>query len=153
MKIQKFIKTRAKEAALSSYRNYNDNVLKHHSKDEFLALENLHRNKNIVIQKSDKDKSLVIVDKADYLDKMENLLSNTQKSEKLDLKNDAYLPSLLDLPGVSQLKQQSPCPTILACFLPGYTEPLFFFCLRSHFKIKIAHFLCRHIEIPCEVVT
>ena len=128
-------------------------MLKHHSKDEFLALENLHRNKNIVIQKSDKDKSLVIVDKADYLDKMENLLSNTQKFEKLDLKNDAYLPSLLDLPGVSQLKQQSPCPTILACFLPGYTEPLFFFCLRSRFKIKIAHFLCRHIEIPCEVVT
>ena len=76
-------------------------MLKHHSKDEFLALQNLHRNKNFVIQKSDKDKSLVIVDKADYLDKMENLLNNTQKFEKLNLKNDVYLPSLPDLPGVS----------------------------------------------------
>ena len=115
-------------------------MLKHHSKDEFLALQNLHRNKNFVIQKSDKDKSLVIVDKADYLDKMEDLLNNTQKFEKLNLKNDAYLPSLPDLPGVSQLKQRSPCLTILACFLPGYTEPLFYFCLRSRLKIKIARF-------------
>ena len=115
-------------------------MLKHHSKDEFLALQNLHRNKNFVIQKSDKDKSLVIADKADYLDKMENLLNNTQKFEKLNLKNDAYLPSLADLPGVSQLKQRSPCLTILACFLPGYTEPLFYFCLRSRLKIKIARF-------------
>ena len=80
-------------------------MLKHHSKDEFLALQNLHRNKNFVIQKSDKDKSLVIVDKADYLDKMENLLNNTQKFEKLNLKNDAYLPSLPDLLGVSRLQQ------------------------------------------------
>ena len=77
MKIQKFIKTTTKEAALSSYRyrNYNDNVLQHHSKEEFFALQNLHKNTNIVIPKSDKDKSAVIVDKADYLDKMENLLN------------------------------------------------------------------------------
>ena len=82
----------------------------------------------------------MIVDKADYLDKMENLLNNTQKFEKLNLKNDAYLPSLPDLLGVSRLQQRSPCLTILACFLPGYTEPLFFFCLRSRLKIKIARF-------------
>ena len=33
-----FVKTRAKEAALSSYRNYNNNVPQHLSKEEFLAL-------------------------------------------------------------------------------------------------------------------
>ena len=65
-----------KEAALSSYpyRNYNDNVLQHHSKEEFFALQNLHKN-TYVIQKSDKDKSAVIVHRADYLDKIENLLN------------------------------------------------------------------------------
>ena len=52
-------------------------MLQHHSKDEFFALQNLQKNTNIVIQKSDKDKSAVIVDKADYLDKMENLLNET----------------------------------------------------------------------------
>ena len=61
-----FVKTRTKEAALFSYRNYNNNVPQHPSKEEFLALQNLHKNKNIVIQKSDKGNSVVIVGKADY---------------------------------------------------------------------------------------
>ena len=55
------------------------------------TLQNLRKNKNIVIQKSDKGNSVVIVDKADYLDKMENLLNNTRKFEKINLKNDAIL--------------------------------------------------------------
>ena len=35
-----FVKTRRKEATLSSYRNYNNNVRQHLSKEEFLALQN-----------------------------------------------------------------------------------------------------------------
>ena len=66
-------------------------MLQHHSKEEFFDLQNLHKNTNIVIQKSDKDKSAVIVDKADYLDKMENLLNETQLFEILNLKNDRIL--------------------------------------------------------------
>ena len=61
-----FVKTRTKKAALSSYRNYNNNVPQHLSKEEFLALQNLCKNENFVIQKSDKGNSVVIVDKADY---------------------------------------------------------------------------------------
>ena len=41
-----------------------------------------------------------------------------------------YLPSLPDLSGVSQFKQPSPGLTILVCFLPVSTNPLFFLCLR-----------------------
>ena len=41
-----FVKTRPKEAGLSSYWNYNNNV--HLPKEEFLALQNLSKNKNIV---------------------------------------------------------------------------------------------------------
>ena len=66
MMIQKFLKTRTKKAALSP----------------FLALQNLHKNTN-AIQKSNKGQSLVIADKADYLDKMENLLNDTRTFEKL----------------------------------------------------------------------
>ena len=43
-----FVKIRTKEAALSSYRNYSNNVPRHLSKVEFLALQNLRKNKNIV---------------------------------------------------------------------------------------------------------
>ena len=69
-----FVKTRTKETVPSSYRNYNNNVPQHLSKEQFVTLQNLCKNKNIIIQKSDKGDSVVIVDKADYLDKMENLL-------------------------------------------------------------------------------
>ena len=86
-----FKKTRPKEAALSPYRNYNNNVPQHLSKEDFLALQNLHKNKILVIQKSDKGNSVVVVDKADYLDKMENLLNDTQKFEKINLKNDGSI--------------------------------------------------------------
>ena len=49
------------------------------------------KNKNIVIEKSDKGNSVMIVDKADYLDKMENLLNDTGRFEKNYLKNDGIL--------------------------------------------------------------
>ena len=86
-----FVKTRTKEAALSSYRNYNNNVPQHLSKEEFLALQNLRKNKNIFIQKSDRGNSVVVADKIDYLDKMENLLNDTRKFEKINLKKDGIL--------------------------------------------------------------
>ena len=61
------------------------------SKEEFLALQNLRKNKNNAIQKSDKDNSVVIVYKVNYLDKMKNLLNYTQRFEKSNLKNDGIL--------------------------------------------------------------
>ena len=63
----------------------------HLSKEEFLALQNLQKKRNIVIQKSDKGNSVVIVVKADYLDKIENLLNDTWKFEKINVKNDGIL--------------------------------------------------------------
>ena len=49
-----------------------------------LCLQNLQKKKKkkIVIQKSDKGNSVVTVDKADYLDKLKNLLNGTCKYEK-----------------------------------------------------------------------
>ena len=47
----------------SSYRNYNKNVPQRLSKEGFLALENLHKNKHIVIQKSEKGNPVVILAK------------------------------------------------------------------------------------------
>ena len=86
-----FVKRRIKEAALSFYQNYNNNVPHHFSKEEFLALQNLREIKNILIQKSDKGNSVVVVDKADYLNKMGNLLNDTRKFESINLKNDGIL--------------------------------------------------------------
>ena len=79
------VKTRTKEPALFS-RNYNNNVPPHLSKEVFLSLQNLHKNRNFVIQTSYKGHS--VVDKTDYLDKMENLVNDARIFEKINPKND-----------------------------------------------------------------
>ena len=62
----------------------------HLSKEEFDALKNL-RNKQIVIEKSDKGNSIVVVDRDKYIEKMENILSDQSKSQKIALKDDNFL--------------------------------------------------------------
>ena len=60
-------------------------------KKSFLLLQNLRKNKNIVIQKSDKGNSVEVVNIKDYLDKMENLLNDTRIFEKTNLKDHGIL--------------------------------------------------------------
>ena len=86
-----FMKTKTKETALSLFTQYNKNPQQNLSKEELAALANLSKNKDIVIQKSDKGNSVVIVDKDTYIKRMENLLSDQRKFEKVTLKNDAFL--------------------------------------------------------------
>ena len=56
-----------------------------------MLLQNLRKNKNIVIQESNKGNSVVVVNQTDYLNKMENLLNDTRIFEKNNLKNDGIL--------------------------------------------------------------
>ena len=48
--------------ALSFYRVYNNNVPQNLSKYGFIALKNLSKNKDLIIQKSDAGISVVVVD-------------------------------------------------------------------------------------------
>ena len=60
-------------------------------KKSFLLYKVYVKIKILKIQKSDKGNSAVVVDKADYLNKMENLLNDTRKFEKTNLKNAGIL--------------------------------------------------------------
>ena len=86
-----FVRKKTKETTLLSFRQYNKNPQQNLSKEELTALTNLSKNKDIIIQKSDKGNSVVIVDKDTYIKRMENLLSDQRKFEKVTLKNDAFL--------------------------------------------------------------
>ena len=81
-----FVKTKVKDAALTSFRNYNVNLPVNLSDEEFKTLQNLSKNTNLVIQKSDKGNSVVILDKDIHIKRMESLLSNKAKFEKVDTK-------------------------------------------------------------------
>ena len=61
---------KTKKTALSSIRQYNKNQQQNLSKEELAALTNLSKNKNIVIRKSDKYNSFVIIDKDTYIKRM-----------------------------------------------------------------------------------
>ena len=67
-----FVKTKTKEAALSSFRQYKKSPQQNLLKEELAA--SLSKNKDNVIQKSDKGNSVVIVDKETYIKRMENFL-------------------------------------------------------------------------------
>ena len=86
-----FVKTKTKEAALSSIRQHNKNPQQNLFKEEPTALTNLRKNSDIVIQKSNINKSVVLVGKDKYIKRMENLLSDQRKFEKVTWKIDAFL--------------------------------------------------------------
>ena len=81
-----FIKTRIKDTALTSFRNYNANVPRHLSNEEFEALKTLSKNCNFVIQKADKGNLVDIVGKDVYLRHMEKVISDHNKFGKVSIK-------------------------------------------------------------------
>ena len=85
---QNFLKVKSKEAARSSYRTYNNNVPWHLSESEIIALQNLFK-KDLIIQKSDNGNSVVIIDRQDYIKKM-NILIDQKKFIKGNLKMTLY---------------------------------------------------------------
>ena len=56
--------------------------------DEYCALQNLSKNKDLIIQKSDIGNSVVIVDRQDYIKKMSNILSDQKKFTIANLIDD-----------------------------------------------------------------
>ena len=87
-----FVNAKTKEAALSFYRYYNNNVPNNNlSKKVFIALQNLSKNKNLIIQKSDKGNSVVIVDREDYIRKMNDILNDKKKFWKINMKDNTLL--------------------------------------------------------------
>ena len=87
-----FVNAKTKEAALSFYRYYNNNVPDNNlSKKVFIALQNLSKNKNLIIQKSDKGNSVVIVDREDYIRKMNDILNDKKKFWKINMKDNTLL--------------------------------------------------------------
>ena len=86
-----FLKTKIKYVALSSLRCFNLNVPQHLSDNEFQALKNLSRlKKEVIIQKSDKGNSVVLVNKSDYIRHIEGILKDANKFEKVSLKKKRF---------------------------------------------------------------
>ena len=86
-----FAKAKTKEAALSSFGPYKSNVPQNLSNDEFIALQNLSKNKDLIIQKSGKGNSVVIINRQDYIKKMDNILIDQKIFNTVNLKDYTFL--------------------------------------------------------------
>ena len=93
-----FLKAKIKDCALSSFKFYNEkSAVSSLNKDEFLALKTLFRNKDLIIQKSDKGNSIAVINKGDHLDKMYNVLSDSNKFVKSSVVDDKHLNSVIEI--------------------------------------------------------
>ena len=74
------------------------NVLEENlSKKELESLKNLSKNPDIVIQKSDKGNSVVILDKKVYLEKMKEMLNKNDQFLKLSIQEEKHYNFLINL--------------------------------------------------------
>ena len=79
------LRSRLKDIGLSTFRLYNkkDHRFENLDRVEYDAFLGLAGNDNIIIQKADKGNTVVIVDRSSYVQKMEDLLSDTSKFAKV----------------------------------------------------------------------
>ena len=82
------LKVDLKKIAYSSFNNYNFLKELNLSLPEYQALQRLSSNKDIVIHKSDNGNSVVLVNRTDYLSRMQEMVDDTTKFEKLGVKPD-----------------------------------------------------------------
>ena len=83
---------------LSPHRRLENNLLEETlSKKELESLKNLSKNPDIVIQKSDKGNSVVILDKKVYLEKMKEMLNKNDQFLKLSIQEEKHYNFLINL--------------------------------------------------------
>ena len=80
---KEFIKSRLRGSAFSSYKDTGKTFEKNLTKAEFDALKILFKNKDIIVQKADKDNTVVIFNRKDYVCKMKNILNDSSKFYKV----------------------------------------------------------------------
>ena len=81
-----FAKNEVRNLALSSFKFYNkkDHKYENLTKDEYDAFLELTQLDNIVIQKADKGNVVVLINKTDYITKMEDILNDESKFRKIN---------------------------------------------------------------------
>ena len=80
------IKVEIKGEAFSSYDNYSFWDELSISKEEHVALKGLSTNKDFIIKKLDKCSSVVLLNRNDYIKRMNQMLSDSSIFKKLDIK-------------------------------------------------------------------
>ena len=76
-----------RNSAYEFFKNYNAKQEQTLTADEVSALKSLMQDDSIIIQKSDKGNSVVLLDKPSYVERVNEILADTSKFQKLRIKN------------------------------------------------------------------
>ena len=82
---REFIRSRLRDCAFTYFRDSSKIHENNLSKEEHLALKDLIKNRDLVIQKADKSNTVVILNKNDYISKMNVILGDSSKFQKLSI--------------------------------------------------------------------
>ena len=83
---------------MSLFNSYNENSAPLNlPSEELAALKSLSKNKNLIIQKSDKGNPIAIIGKTDYLQKMRNILSHSSKFTQVSVTEDKQLNFIVNV--------------------------------------------------------
>ena len=94
---KEFIRNRLRDCEITSFRDsgkINENNL---SKKEHLALKDLIENRDLIIQKSDKGNTVVVLNKNDYISKIKVILSDSSKFQKLSIDQNKVLNHIVHM--------------------------------------------------------
>ena len=75
------VKSRLQDSTYTSFKQVSKISQKNLSKQEIKALNNLIKNKDIVIQKANKGNNVVILNRSDYISNLTKILEDTSKGE------------------------------------------------------------------------
>ena len=90
-----WLKVEIKREAFSSYDNHSFWDEFNISKEEHVVLKDLSANKDLIIQKSDKDNSVVKLNRNDYIKRLNEMLSDSRKFKKRNIKPGKEINFLL----------------------------------------------------------
>ena len=82
---KEFIRSRLRDCAFTYFRDSSKIHENNLSKEEHLALKDLIKNRDLVIQKADKGNTVVILNKNDYISRMKVILNDSSKFQKLSI--------------------------------------------------------------------
>ena len=116
---KEFIKSRLRDSAFSSYKDTGKTFEKNLPKAETDALKILLKNKDIIVQKTDKGNTVVILNRKDYVCKKKNILNDSSKFHKVYIDHDKILNHLIhmenkvtDVLKILEAKKKSPLSNI-----------------------------------------
>ena len=91
------VKSRLRDRAYTSFKQVSKISDKNISREEVKALNNLVKNKDFVVQKADKDNYIIVLNRSDYISKLNKILEDTSKFKGVNIEEGKALNHLIHM--------------------------------------------------------